>query len=113
MPDARQYFARVVAVGVAIELSTVEIAADADTMECFGIGPWLHYDLVSCAGHDVPAVATELRLITEVTRGREDRYRPIIEYLGRNACNAELVRRGLANAGVTPDVVDRILAEIS
>jgi hypothetical protein len=64
--ETQQYFARMHAAGVAIELSTVEIESDLDTMECFGVGPWRHFDLLTCGGRPVPAVATELRLITEI-----------------------------------------------
>src|SRR4051794_39936090 len=61
-----QYFARIHDGDVTIELSTVEIESDADTMECFGEGPWRHFDVVPCGVRTVPAVASELRLITEV-----------------------------------------------
>ena len=74
MPDASQYFAQLHAQGIPVELSTVEIETDRDTMECFGTGPWEHFDLIACGTGTVPAVASELRLLTEVARGRTDRY---------------------------------------
>jgi hypothetical protein len=111
--DAQQYFARVRADGVAVELSTVEIESESDTMECVGVGPWLHFDVVNCGAGRISAVATELRLITEVIRSREDRYRPIVGYLRRHGCDIGLIRRGLADLGAKQDRVDRILAELS
>ena len=69
MPDASQYFARLYAQGIPVELSTVEVETDRDTMECFGTGPWQHFDLITCGAGTVPAVASELRLLTEVARG--------------------------------------------
>ena len=80
MPEANQYFARVFLERVALELSTVEVATDDDTIECIGPGPWVHFDPGPC-GTLVPAVSTELRLLSELARGREDRYRPIIRFL--------------------------------
>jgi hypothetical protein len=115
--ESQQYFARVHDGDVAIELSTVELDADADadadTIECIGDGPWRHFDLVPCGAHRVPAVATELRLITEVSRGRADRCRTIVDHLRRVGCDVALVRRGLAHAGVAPDTTDQLLAALS
>ena len=62
MADSQQYFARVHSGDVVIELSTVEIESDSDTIECFGEGPWRHFDLVDVGARTMPAVATELRL---------------------------------------------------
>jgi hypothetical protein len=111
--DSQQYFARLHDGDVTIELSTVEIESDADTMECFGEGPWRYFDLVACGARTVPAVATELRLITEVSRGRTDRYRAIVEHLRGVGCDVALVRRGLAQAGVAQDATVQIIAELS
>ncbi len=111
--DAQQYFARLHDGDVMIELSTVEIESDADTFECFGEGPWRYFDLVPCGDWTVPAVATELRLITEISRGRNDRSGPIVDYLRVVGCDTTLIRRGLAHAGVTPDATARIIAELS
>src|SRR5436190_5065530 len=104
--DAGQYFTRLRANGVVIELSTVESESDSDALECVGAGPWTYFDLVACGARIVPAVATELRLITEFTRGREDRYRPIVDHLRSTGCDIALVRRGLMNLGVALMDVD-------
>jgi len=113
LAEQRQYFARIRAGDVAVELSTVEIEVDNDTAECLGSGPWEHYDVVSCRDGVVPAVATELRLITEIARAREDRYGPIIDFLRDNGCDIDLVRRGLANLGASQDGVERVVARLS
>lgn len=110
--DSRQYFTRMHDGDFTIELSTVEIESDADTIECFGEGPWRYFDLVPCGARTVPAVMTELRLITEVSRGRADRYRPILAHLQGIGCDVALVRRGLAQAGVTQDATHQIIAEL-
>jgi hypothetical protein len=112
MPKSQQYFARVYAGDIAVELSTVEIDSDSDTIECFGEGPWRHFDLLPCGPGTVPAVATELRLITEVSRGRTDRVRPIVDHLRQGGCDVALIRRGLADAGVVQDQTDQIIAEL-
>jgi hypothetical protein len=111
--DAGQYFTRLRANDVVIELSTVETESDIDELECVGAGPWRYFDLVACGARIVPTVATELRLITEFTRGREDRYRPIVDHLRAAGCYRALVRRGLANVGVTQTDIDEVLADLS
>lgn len=108
--ESRQYFARLHAEDVAIELSTVEIDSPTDTMECVGTGPWRYFDLVDCGPHTVPAVATELRLITEVSRGRADRSRPLLDHLRTVGCDVALIRRGLVEAGVAPGALGRVVS---
>jgi hypothetical protein len=111
--DAQQYFARLHHGAVTIELSTVEIENDADTFECFGEGPWRYFDLVPCGDRTVPAVATELRLITEISRGRHDRSGPIVDHLRVVGCDIALIRRGLAHSGVAADAIAQLIAELS
>jgi hypothetical protein len=104
-----QYFARVVVDAVTVELSTVEIETDSTTMECFGVGPWQHFDLVGYRDGVIPAVASELRLVSEVAREREDRWQPIARFLAMTACNRQLVRHGLADRDVHEPVMSRVL----
>lgn len=111
--DAHQYFAGVNAAGVSIELSTVETETENDTTECCGAGQWRYFDPVVCGSTTVPAVATALRLITELTRSREVRYRPIIDHLRLDGCDLPLIRRGLTNVGATQEVVDRLLIDLA
>jgi hypothetical protein len=113
LADAYQYFARVRVHGIVVELSTVENECEHDTVECLGEGPWRHCDVLECDGWRIAAVATELRLITEVSRGRTDRYRPIIGHLQVAGCDAALLRRGLDNAGVASEQADALLRELS
>jgi len=82
-------------------------------MECFGKGPWRYFDLVSCGARTVPAVATELRLITEVSRGRAERLRPIVDHLRGTDYDTALIRRGLAHAGVTQAAMVQIIEALA
>jgi hypothetical protein len=111
-PDHRQYFGRYVVDGITVELSTVESATASDAMECFGTGPWTHFDLVSCGPYEVPTVATELRLITELARNRPERYGPIIDYLREHGCDAALVQRGMAARRVSEARQAEVLAQL-
>ena len=110
--DSSQYFARIRVDDVNVELSTVEVSTDSDTTECFGDGPWKHFDILAVDGRAVPAVRLELRLITELARGREDRYRPIIEYLRTNPYDEGLIRRGLMNVGASESSLERVLEQL-
>jgi hypothetical protein len=95
MPEARQYYANYDVGGVEVGLSTVEGETDSDGIECVGRGPWEHFDLLKCGPHRVPVVATELRLVSELTRDRADRYGPILEHLWAQGCDVALVQRGM------------------
>lgn len=107
LPDETQYFAELIVDGVKVELSTVERDDDDDTTECFGRGPWQHFDVLDVDGSRAPAVAVELRLITEIIRGRPDRVNPIVEHVRDSGCDLDLVRRGLLRRDVEADVVTR------
>jgi len=113
LADANQYFARLTIEDVAVELSTVEIDADTDTAECIGSGPWAHFDLVPCGAGTVPAVALELRLVTEVARRRPDRWQPIVDHLRTHPCDLSLVERGLAAYATPPDEIAALLEALS
>lgn len=107
--ESAQYFARVRVGPAIVELSTVEIDADGDTMECFGSGPWQHFDTVAVDGHEVFLVANELRLITEIARQRPPRYQPLLEHIAANGCDIDLVTRGLRAVGATDDQIDSVV----
>lgn len=111
--ESRQYFARISVDGAPVELSTVEFDTDKDTVECFGPGPWRHFQDVRVGEVTVPAVATELRLLTELARSRPDRLSPIMAFLRSNGCDLDLVRRGLVDLGRTNDDVDQLVAELT
>jgi hypothetical protein len=112
LADSSQYFARVGFAGTIVELSTVEIDDDGDTNECFGHGPWEHFDVVVVGSAALPVVATELRLITEIVRGRRDRIDPLVARLRRGPCDRALVERGLTRAAIARDDVARMLSAL-
>lgn len=109
LPASGQYFAELLVDGVKVELSTVEWVSDDDTIECYGRGPWLHFDELDVDGVPVPAVASELRLVSEFVRGRPERFGPIVEFLRKHGCDLDLVRRGLASRGATDDEITRVV----
>jgi hypothetical protein len=113
LADAQQYFARLVIDGVSVELSTVEFATALDTFECFGLGPWIHYDDVDWRDVRVPAVASELRLVTEVNRGRVEHVTRLVEHLRRVGCDTALLERALVNAEVPEFARAQILEALS
>lgn len=96
LPEARQYYGSWKVEGVEVEISTVEIEAETDAIETFGPGPWVHYTLLRCGPYEIPTVALELRLITELRRQRADRQRPIAALMRERGCDAALLRRGIA-----------------
>lgn len=100
LADMRQYYANFKVNGVEVGFSTVEIASDADTIETFGRGPWEHFTLLPCGCYEVPTVALELRLITELYRSRTDRYQPIIQFMQVHGCDLSFIRRGIAAASL-------------
>lgn len=112
LPEARQYYASYLVEGVEVEFSTVEVASEADHVETYGRGPWEHYAELPCGPYVVPTVALELRLITELGRGRADRSAPIIRCLRQRGCDAALVRRGLDGMGLPADRQAEVLAQL-
>jgi hypothetical protein len=115
LPGSRQYYATYGVGGVEVGLSTVEGETDSDGIECVGRGPWEHFQLLACGPHRVPAVASELRLVSELTRDRPDRYAPILEHLRAQGCDVALVQRGMAARRVPAarqrEVLDRLAGE--
>lgn len=113
MPDSRQYFARYDVDAVEVELSTVELEIDADVYEAVGTGPWRYCSTLRCGRHEVPTIALELRLITELRRNRADRYQPLIDYLAEHGCNFDLMRRGLETSGVADSLRKEVWARLT
>jgi hypothetical protein len=101
LESSKQYFASYDIDGVEVEFSTVEGDNESDTGECTGLGPWIHYSLVTCGSVQVPAVGLELRLLTELARGRADRYVPIWGIMQLRGYDRDLVARGLKERGIT------------
>ena len=96
-----QYFAAFEINGVKVEFSTVEMPNESDTCECTGPGPWIHCSRVTCNTRRVPVVNLELRLLTELARGRADRYVPIWEFMKMREHDHDLVARGLKEKNIT------------
>ena len=113
LPEARQYYGNYDVNGVEVGISTVEVETDADTIETFGRGPWVHFALLPCGSHSVPTVSLELRLITELSRNRSDRYGPIIQHMQAYGCDIELMRRGMNAAGLPEDLRNDVLRRLS
>jgi hypothetical protein len=101
LAGSRQYFSSFEVHGVEVEFSTVEGANESDTSECTGSGPWTHYSMVACGDHQVPVVCLELRLLTEIARGRPDRYVPIWEFMQSRRYARDLLARGLEERGIS------------
>ena len=112
MPEARQYYADYEVNGVGVGISTVEVETESDGLECVGRGPWEHYVLVSCGPYTVPAVALELRLVSELLRDRPDRYTPLILHLRVNGCDVELVRRGMETRGLPQALQEKVFGQL-
>lgn len=112
VPEARQYYANYDVSGVEVGISTVEVETDADTIETFGRGPWEHFTFLPCGQYSVPAVALELRLITELFRNRPDRYGPLIQHMRAKGCDIELIRRGMNTAGLPQALREDVLRQL-
>jgi hypothetical protein len=96
-----QYFAAFEIDGVEVEFSTVEVPIESDTWECSGPGPWMRHTYMTCGSGRVPVVDLELRFLTELTRGRADRYVPIWEFMQMRGYDHDPVARGLKERNIT------------
>jgi hypothetical protein len=112
IPHGRQYYAEYEVNGVGVDISTVEGETDSDGIECLGRGPWEHYVLVSCGPYAIPAVALELRLVSELSRNRPDRYAPLIQHMQVNGCDIELVRRGMEARSLSQTLQENVLGQL-
>jgi hypothetical protein len=107
--DAQQYFARFAVDGIDVDVSTVERSVASDAFECIGRGPWEHYVPLRFGRHVVPAVSLELRLASELVRGRPDRYEPLIEHLRVHGVDLPLAHRAMTDRGVNALLQQQIL----
>jgi hypothetical protein len=112
MPEARQYYADYEVNGVGVGISTVEVETESDGLECVWRGPWEHYVLVSCGPYTIPAVALELRLVSELLRDRPDRYTPLIQHMRVNGCDIECVCRGMEARGLPHALQEKVLGQL-
>lgn len=92
-PFGRQYLAEHRVDDVPMQFSTVERdpSGRSRLAECVGETPWRHFSFVDVDGHPVPVVASELRLASDLMRGREDRWRPIAAHLVATGIDQELL----------------------
>jgi hypothetical protein len=60
-----------------------------------GETPWRYFSLVEVAGRPVPVVASELRLASDLIRGRDDRWRPIAAHLLTTGFDLELLSQAV------------------
>lgn len=112
MPHSRQYYAEYEVDRVGVQFSTVEGETASDAIECLGSGPWEHYVLVPCGPYAIPAVALELRLVTELARDRPDRSMPLIQHMRTHGCDIELVRRGMEAHSLPQALRERVLGQL-
>ena len=113
LEEDRQYIAIFAVDGIKVELSTVEWEADTDTIECFGAGPWRHCVDLPCGAYRIPTVSLELRLLTEWSRERPERFGPIAAFLRGTDFDTDLLRRGLVGQGLAADLVEARLETLS
>jgi hypothetical protein len=112
LTDARQYFSSYEVAGIEVEISTVEWETESDGIECLGRGPWEHFQWLPCGIYTVPTVALELRLVSELARGRDDRYNPLIQHMQQHGCNLELVKRGMEAHGMAAEIQSSVVRQL-
>lgn len=105
-PFGRQYLADHRVAGVPLQLSMVESDGRGRKRlaECVGEAPWRYFSFVDVAGRPVPVVASELRLASDLMRGRAERWRPIATHLVVEGYDQELL--GLAVLGFPQRMLD-------
>jgi hypothetical protein len=113
LPPAQQYFTHYTVDDIKVGASTVEVITESEAVECIGRGPWQHYVDVEAGKHTVPAVALELRLVSELIRNRPDRYTPLIDHLRANGADLELVRRSMKDRNLNPARQREILGRLA
>jgi hypothetical protein len=109
-----QYWCRFDVGGVCIEASTVEAATESDCIEVSGSGPWTHYVNLLAGSHLLPTVRIELRLATELSRNRVEKYEPVVDWMSMNGCDLSLLKRAMEARGVPTerqhDVLSRLVS---
>lgn len=102
LPDAQQYFARYLVDGIDVEISTVEFD-DTGLTECAGAAPWDHFASVRVGRHVVLCVSLELRLVTEVVRGRREHVDALTSHLRSHGCRIDLVQQSMTDRAIPPN----------
>jgi hypothetical protein len=111
-PFGHQYLAEGELGGVPVQVSTVEssLGGRRRLAECVGEAPWRYFSLVDVAGRPLPLVASELRLASDLMRGRDDRWRPIAAHLLATGFDVELL--GQAVIGFPQPMLDELQAAL-
>lgn len=112
LPNSRQYFTHFKVDEIDVGASTVERPVDTDTFECIGRGPWQHYVDIAFGWHTVPAVALELRLVSELVRNRPDRYNALIQHLRSRGADLDLIQRSMTDREIDPRTQQDILHQL-
>lgn len=112
LPGARQYFTHFKIDEIDVGASTVEVPTEAEAIECIGTGPWLHYVDVKVGKHVVPAVALELRLVSELIRDRPGRYTALIEHMRSYGADLELVQQAMRDRQLHSELQRHILNQL-
>lgn len=112
-PFGHQYLADQSAAGLSVQVSTVESSATGRRRlaECVGETPWRYFSLVDVAGRPIPAVASELRLASDLMRGREDRWRPLAAHLLATGFDVELLSQAVL--GFPQPMLDQLQQALS
>jgi len=113
LPENKQYHSSFEVNGVEIGTSTVEWETASDGIECFGPGPWKHFVLLPCGNYLIPTVALELRLVSELFRGRPDRYNPLIKHMQLKGCDLDLLCRGMKARRLLKVIQEDVLNQLS
>jgi len=74
--------------------------------------PWQHYVQIDFGKHTVPAVALELRLVSELIRDRPERYTPLIGYMRSHGTDLQLVQKSMSDRGVDLMLKQQIIDQL-
>ncbi len=99
--------------GVEVDASTVEAPTESGFIEARGSGPWTHFREIEVGERSIKAVAPELRLATELSRGRKDRADLIAHWLHDHGHDAALLANALDAYGIAADARASVMAIIT
>ena len=108
-----QYYAEFEVDGVEVDASTVETPTESGFIEARGSGPWTHFHEIEVGERTIKAVAPELRLATELSRGRKDRANLIAHWLHDHGHDAALLANALDAHGIAADTRAPMMAIIA
>ncbi|GEO81676.1 hypothetical protein [Pararhodospirillum oryzae] len=112
MPSAWQYYAAFEVDGLKIEASTVERPSDSPFLETLGRGPWEHFSTIAAGDTRVAVVALELRLATELRRGRKEHADLLIHWMRDQGCDPRLLENALHAQGIDEHTRSSVLSAV-